>query len=89
VRPLRRGGRPGVSGHGQCHQGRLWNADHHLGAGRIDAAPQNVFAATYPDAELIMMGVEEPAALIYAPKRERGSERDTVNALAEALFMQR
>src|SRR3954468_6365339 len=26
----------------------------------------NVFAETYPDAELIMMGVEEPAALIHA-----------------------
>jgi cysteinylglycine-S-conjugate dipeptidase len=27
----------------------------------------NVFAETYPDAEVIMMGVEEPAALIHAP----------------------
>src|SRR6185437_3594651 len=27
----------------------------------------NVFADTYPDAELIMIGVEEPAALIHAP----------------------
>jgi len=26
-----------------------------------------VFAETYPDAEVIMMGVEEPAALIHAP----------------------
>lgn len=27
----------------------------------------NVFAETYADAELIMIGVEEPAALIHAP----------------------
>ena len=27
----------------------------------------NVFADTYPDAELILMGVEEPLALIHAP----------------------
>ena len=27
----------------------------------------NVFADTYPDAELIMIGVEEPMALIHAP----------------------
>ena len=27
----------------------------------------NVFAETYPDAELILMGVEEPSALIHAP----------------------
>lgn len=37
----------------------------------------NVFADTYPDAELILMGVEEPLALIHAPKRERGPERDS------------
>ena len=27
----------------------------------------NVFAETYPEAELILMGVEEPLALIHAP----------------------
>ena len=27
----------------------------------------NVFADTYPDAEMILMGVEEPSALIHAP----------------------
>ena len=27
----------------------------------------NVFADTYPGAELILMGVEEPLALIHAP----------------------
>jgi cysteinylglycine-S-conjugate dipeptidase len=29
----------------------------------------NVFAGTYPDAELILMGVEEPLALILPPTR--------------------
>ena len=29
--------------------------------------PCNVFAETYPDAEIILMGVEEPLALIHAP----------------------
>ena len=46
----------------------LRNSDDHLGAGRIDSAVQ-LFADTYPDAELIMIGVEEPMALIHAPMR--------------------
>ena len=29
----------------------------------------NVFAGTYPDAELILLGVEEPLALIHAPTK--------------------
>ena len=49
----------------------------------------NVFAETYPDAELIMIGVEEPAALIHAPNESVAPSEIQSMALAEALFMQR
>ena len=49
----------------------------------------NVFAETYPDAELIMMGVEEPAALIHAPNESVAPSEIQSMALTEALFMQR
>jgi acetylornithine deacetylase/succinyl-diaminopimelate desuccinylase-like protein len=49
----------------------------------------NVFAETYPDAELIMIGVEEPAALIHAPNESVAPSEIESMALAEALFMQR
>jgi len=48
----------------------------------------NVFAETYPDAELIMIGVEEPAALIHAPNESVAPSEIQSMALAEALFMQ-
>jgi len=49
----------------------------------------NVFAETYPDAELIMMGVEEPAALIHAANESVAPSEIQSMALVEALFMQR
>jgi cysteinylglycine-S-conjugate dipeptidase len=49
----------------------------------------NVFAETFPDAELIMMGVEEPAALIHAPNESVAPSEIESMALAEAIFMQR
>ena len=49
----------------------------------------NVFAETYPNAELIMMGVEEPASLIHAPNESVAPSEIQSMALAEALFMQR
>ena len=49
----------------------------------------NVFAETYPDAELIMMGVEEPMALIHAPNESVAPSEIQSIALAEALFLQR
>ena len=49
----------------------------------------NVFAETYPDAELIMIGVEEPEALIHAPNESVAPSEIQSMALAEALFMQR
>jgi acetylornithine deacetylase/succinyl-diaminopimelate desuccinylase-like protein len=49
----------------------------------------NVFAETYPDAELILMGVEEPLALIHAPNESVHPQEIADLALAEALFLQR
>ncbi|MFC7496382.1 MULTISPECIES: dipeptidase [unclassified Nocardioides] len=48
----------------------------------------NVFADTYPDAELILMGVEEPLALIHAPNESVDPSEIQRLALAEALFLQ-
>ncbi|MGH3364477.1 MAG: dipeptidase, partial [Nocardioidaceae bacterium] len=49
----------------------------------------NVFADTYPDAELVLMGVEEPLALIHAPNESVDPSEIEKMALAEALFLQR
>jgi acetylornithine deacetylase/succinyl-diaminopimelate desuccinylase-like protein len=48
----------------------------------------NVFADTYPDAEIILMGVEEPRALIHAPNESVDPSEIAAMALAEALFLQ-
>ena len=47
-----------------------------------------VFAETYPDAEIILMGVEEPQALIHAPNESVDPNEIAAMALAEALFLQ-
>jgi len=49
----------------------------------------NVLADTYPDAELILMGVEEPLALIHAPNESVDPTEIAAMALTEALFLQR
>jgi acetylornithine deacetylase/succinyl-diaminopimelate desuccinylase-like protein len=49
----------------------------------------NVFAGTYPDAELILMGVEEPLALMHAPNESVDPTEIAAMALTEALFLQR
>jgi len=49
----------------------------------------NVFADTYPDAELILMGVEEPLALIHAPNESVHPDEIAKMALTEALFLQK
>jgi acetylornithine deacetylase/succinyl-diaminopimelate desuccinylase-like protein len=49
----------------------------------------NVFEETYPDAEIILMGVEEPQALIHAPNESVDPSEIASMALAEALFLQR
>lgn len=49
----------------------------------------NVFADTYPGAEIILMGVEEPLALIHAPNESVDPTEIERLALSEALFLQR
>ena len=49
----------------------------------------NVFAETYPDAEIFLMGVEEPKCLIHAPNESVDPTEIEHLALAEALFLER
>jgi acetylornithine deacetylase/succinyl-diaminopimelate desuccinylase-like protein len=49
----------------------------------------NVLHDTYPDAEIILMGVEEPKALMHAPNESVDPSEIENMALAEALFLQR
>ncbi|HET8642911.1 MAG TPA: dipeptidase [Pseudonocardiaceae bacterium] len=49
----------------------------------------NVFAETYPDAEIILVGLEEPRALIHAPNESVDPTEIANMALAVALFLQR
>ena len=48
----------------------------------------NVFAETYPDAEIMLMGVEEPKCLIHAPNESVDPSEIEHLALAEALFLE-
>ena len=47
----------------------------------------NVLADTYPDAEIILIGVEEPLCLIHAPNESVSPTEIADMALAEALFL--
>jgi acetylornithine deacetylase/succinyl-diaminopimelate desuccinylase-like protein len=49
----------------------------------------NVLADTFPDAELILMGVEEPLCLIHAPNESVDPGELERMAVAEALFLSR
>ena len=49
----------------------------------------NVLAETYPDAEIFLMGVEEPKCLIHAPNESVDPSEIEHLALAEALFLRR
>jgi len=49
----------------------------------------NVLAETYPDAEIFLMGVEEPQCLIHAPNESVDPSEIEHLALAEALFLER
>lgn len=49
----------------------------------------NVLDETFPDAEIILMGVEEPQALIHAPNESVDPGELAAMALVEALFLQR
>lgn len=48
-----------------------------------------VFADTYPDAEVLLIGVEEPLALIHAPNESVDPGEIEALALTIALFLQR
>jgi len=49
----------------------------------------NVFAETFPDAEIFLMGVEEPKCLIHAPNESVDPSEIEHLALAEALFLEK
>ena len=49
----------------------------------------NALAETYPDAEIMLIGVEEPRCLIHAPNESVDPSEIENMALAEALFLQR
>ncbi len=47
----------------------------------------NVLGETLPDAEIMLLGVEEPACLIHAPNESVDPAEISRIALAEALFL--
>jgi acetylornithine deacetylase/succinyl-diaminopimelate desuccinylase-like protein len=49
----------------------------------------NVFAQTFPEAEIVLMGVEEPACLIHAPNESVDPAEIEHMAHVEALFLSR
>ena len=49
----------------------------------------NVLEQTYPDAEIILIGVEEPQALIHAPNESVDPTEIEAMALTEAIFLER
>jgi acetylornithine deacetylase/succinyl-diaminopimelate desuccinylase-like protein len=49
----------------------------------------NVFADTYPDAEIMLLGVEEPKCLIHAPNESVDPSEIEHLALSEALFLEK
>src|ERR687897_1035946 len=49
----------------------------------------NGFDETYPDAEIILMGVQEPQTLIHAPNESVDPSEIAGMALTEALFLER
>jgi cysteinylglycine-S-conjugate dipeptidase len=49
----------------------------------------NVFAETFPRAEIMLLGVEEPLCLIHAPNESVDPSEIANMALVEALFLQR
>ena len=49
----------------------------------------NVFQETFPDAEIMLLGVEEPQSLIHAPNESVDPREIQSLALVEALFLQK
>jgi acetylornithine deacetylase/succinyl-diaminopimelate desuccinylase-like protein len=48
----------------------------------------NVFKETFPDAEIMLMGVEEPKSLMHAPNESVDPSEIENMALVEALFLE-
>ncbi|MFF1337017.1 M20/M25/M40 family metallo-hydrolase [Streptomyces sp. NPDC058290] len=55
--------------------------------GQGGSIPCNVLAGTCPDAEIILMGVEEPRCLIHAPDESVDPSEIRTMSLVEALFL--
>jgi acetylornithine deacetylase/succinyl-diaminopimelate desuccinylase-like protein len=49
----------------------------------------NIFADTFPEAEIMLLGVEEPLCLIHAPNESVDPAEIADMSLVEALFLQR
>ena len=49
----------------------------------------NVFSETFPQAEIMLLGVEDPLCLIHAPNESVDPSEIANMALVEALFLQR
>jgi acetylornithine deacetylase/succinyl-diaminopimelate desuccinylase-like protein len=49
----------------------------------------NVFAETFPEAEIMLVGVEEPKALIHAPNESVDPDEIVNMAIAEAIFLRK
>ncbi|NED67058.1 dipeptidase, partial [Streptomyces sp. SID10244] len=47
----------------------------------------NVFAETFPDAEIMLLGVEEPLCLIHAPNESVDPTEIENMAIVEAMFL--
>ena len=48
-----------------------------------------MFKETFPDAEIMLLGVEEPQCLIHAPNESVDPGEIEKMALVEALFLQK
>jgi acetylornithine deacetylase/succinyl-diaminopimelate desuccinylase-like protein len=67
-----------------------FDADATTTAGQGGSIPLcNVLAAGYPDAEIVLLGVEEPACLIHAPNESVDPRELEHIAVGEALFLAR
>jgi acetylornithine deacetylase/succinyl-diaminopimelate desuccinylase-like protein len=67
-----------------------FDADATTTAGQGGSIPLcNVLADEYPDAEIVLLGVEEPACLIHAPNESVDPHELERMAVGEALFLAR
>ncbi|MNW70479.1 hypothetical protein D3C74_498130 [compost metagenome] len=48
-----------------------------------------MLASEYPDAQIVLLGVEEPACLIHAPNESVAPSEIEQLAVGEALFLSR